>query len=82
MGRLFRGACCPMWIDGQKVTPTLAKALLALPRFEKYVNTVQCKGCKMIQQSKTVRDRHKEGCPVDRVEKLLLVLYKQKWNQQ
>lgn len=62
-----------MKVDGVKITPTLARALLALPRFEKYVNTVQCKGCKMVQRSKATRDRHKDDCPVALVEGLLLL---------
>lgn len=62
-----------MKVDGVQITPKLAAALLALPRFEKYVHTVQCKGCKMVQRSKVTRDRHKEDCPVARVEGLLLL---------
>lgn len=60
-----------MKVDGIQITPKLARALLSLPRFEKYVNTVQCKGCKMVQRSKATRDRHKDNCPVARVEGLL-----------
>lgn len=48
----------------------LISALLAMPRYEKYVNTVQCKGCKMIQKNRKNRTRHKEKCPVPRIDAL------------
>lgn len=63
-----------MRVDGITITPKLVRALMALPRFEKYVQTVQCKGCKMVQRSKITRDRHKEDCPVARVEGILLLM--------
>lgn len=60
-----------MQVDGTKITAKLVRALLALPRYEPYVATQQCKGCKMIQTSTAHRDRHKKGCPVARVEQIL-----------
>lgn len=62
-----------MIVDGTKITASLARALLALPRYEKYVDTQQCKGCKMIQQIGK-HDRHRNNCPVERVEKILAQL--------